>query len=51
MNMDGEEIIVDGEDEMAKCFCHELEHHYHAFQEPWGEGEKVILQKEDIRYE
>ena len=22
----GEEIIVDGEDEMAKCFCHELEH-------------------------
>ena len=22
-----------------------LEHHYHAFQEPWGEGEKVILQK------
>ena len=36
----GEEIIVDGEDEMAKCFCHELEHHYHAFQEPCGEGEK-----------
>ena len=28
-----------------------LEHHYHAFQEPCGEGEKVILQKEDIRYE
>ena len=25
-----------------------LEHHYHAFQEPWGEGEKVILQKGDI---
>lgn len=25
-----------------------LEHHYHGFQEPWGEGEKVILQKEDI---
>ena len=24
-----------------------LEHHYHAFQEPWGEGEKVILQEED----
>lgn len=24
-----------------------LEHHYHAFQEPCGEGEKVILQKED----
>ena len=22
----GEENIVDGEDEMAKCFCHELEH-------------------------
>ena len=22
-----------------------LEHHYHAFQEPWSEGEKVILQK------
>ncbi len=22
----GEEIIVTGEDEMAKCFCHELEH-------------------------
>lgn len=22
-----------------------LEHHYHAFQELWGEGEKVILQK------
>lgn len=22
-----------------------LEHHYHAFQEPRGEGEKVILQK------
>ena len=28
-----------------------LEHHYHAFQELCGEGEKVILQKEDIRYE
>lgn len=25
-----------------------LEHHYYAFQEPCGEGEKVILQKEDI---
>ena len=25
-----------------------LEHHYHVFQEPWGEGEKVILQKGDI---
>lgn len=25
-----------------------LEHHYHAFQEPCGEGKKVILQKEDI---
>ena len=48
LNEYGEEIIVDGEDEMAKCFCHELEHHYHAFQEPCGEGEKVILQKGDI---
>ena len=36
---------------MAKCFCNELEHHYHAFQVPCGEGEKKILQKEDIRYE
>ena len=26
LNEYGEEIIVDGEDEMAKCFCHELEH-------------------------
>lgn len=25
-NEKGEEIIVTGEDEMAKCFCHELEH-------------------------
>jgi peptide deformylase len=26
MNEYGEEIIVAGEDEMDKCFCHELEH-------------------------
>ncbi len=26
LNENGEEIIVGGEDEMAKCFCHELEH-------------------------
>ena len=26
LNEYGEEIIVEGEDEMAKCFCHELEH-------------------------
>ncbi len=26
LNEYGEEIIVTGEDEMAKCFCHELEH-------------------------
>jgi len=26
LNENGEEIIVTGEDEMAKCFCHELEH-------------------------
>ena len=26
LNGKGEEIIVEGEDEMAKCFCHELEH-------------------------
>ena len=26
LNEYGEEMIVDGEDEMAKCFCHELEH-------------------------
>lgn len=26
LNENGEEIIVEGEDEMAKCFCHELEH-------------------------
>ena len=26
LNEDGTEIIVTGEDEMAKCFCHELEH-------------------------
>ena len=51
LNEYGEEIIVDGEDEMAKCFCHEMDHHNDAFQEPCGEGEKVILQIEDIRYE
>lgn len=26
VNENGEEIILTGEDEMAKCFCHELEH-------------------------
>lgn len=26
LNENGEEIEVTGEDEMAKCFCHELEH-------------------------
>ena len=26
LNENGEEIILTGEDEMAKCFCHELEH-------------------------
>ena len=26
LNELGKEIIVTGEDEMAKCFCHELEH-------------------------
>lgn len=26
LNENGEEIIVTGEGEMAKCFCHELEH-------------------------
>ncbi len=26
LNENGEEIIVSGEDELAKCFCHELEH-------------------------
>ncbi len=26
LNEDGEKLIVDGEDEMANCFCHELEH-------------------------
>ena len=26
LNEKGEEIIDEGEDEMAKCFCHELEH-------------------------
>jgi len=27
-----------------------LEHHYHAFQEPCGEGEKVILQKIPVAF-
>ena len=26
VNENGEEIILTGEDEMAKCFCHKLEH-------------------------
>lgn len=26
LNEYGKEVIVTGEDEMAKCFCHELEH-------------------------
>lgn len=26
LNENGEEVIVSGEDELAKCFCHELEH-------------------------
>ncbi len=26
LNEYGEEIILTGEDEMAKCFCHEIEH-------------------------
>nr|WP_330398579.1 peptide deformylase [Herbinix luporum] len=26
LNEYGKEIFVTGEDEMAKCFCHELEH-------------------------
>lgn len=26
LNENGEEIILTGEDEMAKCFCHEIEH-------------------------
>lgn len=26
VNENGDEIILTGEDEMAKCFCHELEH-------------------------
>lgn len=26
VNKNGEEIILTGEDEMVKCFCHELEH-------------------------
>jgi peptide deformylase len=26
LNENGEEVLITGEDEMAKCFCHELEH-------------------------
>lgn len=26
LNENGEEILLTGEDEMAKCFCHEIEH-------------------------
>lgn len=26
LNENGEEVVVTGENEMAKCFCHELEH-------------------------
>jgi len=26
LNENGEEILIIGEDEMAKCFCHEIEH-------------------------
>ncbi|RGY98587.1 peptide deformylase [Clostridium sp. AM58-1XD] len=26
LNEYGEEVLITGEDEMAKCFCHELEH-------------------------
>lgn len=26
LNENGESIVLTGEDEMAKCFCHELEH-------------------------
>lgn len=26
LNENGEEILIVGEDEMAKCFCHEIEH-------------------------
>lgn len=26
LNENGEEIILTGEDDMAKCFCHEIEH-------------------------
>lgn len=25
-NEDGEELLITGENEMAKCFCHEIEH-------------------------
>lgn len=26
LNEDGEEVLITGENEMAKCFCHEIEH-------------------------
>ncbi|GAA4654830.1 peptide deformylase [Anaerocolumna aminovalerica] len=26
LNENGEEVLIIGEDEMAKCFCHEIEH-------------------------
>lgn len=26
LNENGEEVLITGEDEMAKCFCHEIEH-------------------------
>lgn len=26
LNVDGEEIIMDGEGDMAKCLCHEIDH-------------------------
>lgn len=26
LNENGEEVLLTGEDEMAKCFCHEIEH-------------------------
>ena len=26
LNEKGEEVIITGEDDLAKCFCHELDH-------------------------
>lgn len=26
LNIDGEEVIIDGEGDMAKCLCHEIDH-------------------------